>query len=164
MNAQENASSFEATISHLNVSQVRHSPNETLGGEFQLPYISQEIRRVIEPVLRTLSETKDLAVIKEVRDVLFMFIELVSEFSKSNFDISNLQPLIGANLPDDSFLIEWIFSSYRVGFVIEKDPRESIWYVVSKTESSDSTDSGSLDIHDKKALLTKLVSHVSMNS
>ena len=164
MNAQEDTNRIGATISHWNISQVPHLRNETLGGEFRLTYISQEVRRIIEPIIRTLSETKSPDVVKEVQELIPMVIEIVLELSKSNFDLSNLQPLNATNLEDGSFLIEWIFPNYRVGFVIERDPKESIWYLVSKSESSDSNLSGNLDIHDKKALLTRLVSHVALNS
>ena len=93
-----------------------------------------------------------------------IFIEIFLELRKSDFDLSNLQPLTAANLEDGSFLIEWIYSNYIIGIVIDNDPKDSIWYRISKSEFSDTNVSGKLVVDDKKALLTRLISYVATNS
>ncbi|MBA7692372.1 hypothetical protein ES703_100939 [subsurface metagenome] len=143
---------------------VPFSQNQTVGGQFKLTYISQEVRRIIEPIFMPLSKTKNPDIVKEVRELVSIITESILELNQSYFDISNLPSLIAANLEDGSFLIEWIFLNYRVGFVVEADPKESIWYLVSKSESSDSNLSGSLADRNKKTVLSQLVSHVALNS
>ncbi len=152
------------SISHRGIREVSQSRNVTMGGEFELKYVNLLITRIIEPVLRALSKTKDANIIKEVRELVSIIMNLVLELNMSDFDTSNLPPLTATNLDDGSFLIEWLFLSYRVGFVIESDPKEAMWYLISKSESSDSNQWGSLAISDKKELLTRLVSHVALNS
>ncbi len=143
---------------------VSYSENETLGARLKPTYISQEVRRLVEPILKVLPEMEKPKIVKEVRELVSIIIELILELHESNFDISNLPPLVGTKLDDGSLLIEWFFLNYRVGFVIEEDPPKSIWYLVSKSASLDSNSSGSLINIDKKALLTKLISYVAVNS
>ena len=164
MNSQEGMSTIGSTNSYWEVDQVPHLSNETSGGRFRLTYITQEIGRIIEPVIRSLSETENVDVAKEVQELIPMFIEIFLELKESYFDLSNLRPLTAANLEDGSFLIEWIHLNYRIGIVIDNDPKDSMWYRISKSESADSNISGKLVVDDKKALLTRLISYVAMNS
>ena len=143
---------------------VSDSWNETVGGRVELKYISQEVRRIVEPILKVLSETKSKAIIRQVSEIVSVIVESVMKLNQSNFDASNLPPLTATTLDDGSFLIEWLFLNYRVGFVVEADPKESIWYLISRQETSDSNSSGSLAVSDKKEVLRQLVYYVAMNS
>ncbi len=163
MNPQEVENSIGATTSHWNISQISHLRNETLGGKFRLTYVSNEIRRIIDPTLKALSETKNPEVSKEVNELIYTIIDIILELNKSKFDVSNIPPLVATNLEDGSFLTEWLFTNYRIGFVIEVNPKESIWYLVSRSGSSDTNLSGSL-VDYKKELLTQLISYVTANS
>lgn len=163
MNAQEDTDTI-GTTSHWDTAEIPRLSNETTGGRFWLRYITQETGRIIEPVIRSLSETKNPDVTKEVQELIPIFTEIFLELRKSDFDLTNLPPLNAANLEDGSFLIEWIYFNYRIGIVVEKDPKDSIWYLISKSESADSNISGKLSGDDRKALLTALVSYVAMNS
>ncbi len=163
MKSREETDNIQS-ISHREFRAVSQLRNVTMGGEFELKYVSLAITRIIEPVLRVLSKTKDANIIKEVRELVSIIMNVVLELNMSNFDTSNLPPLVATNLEDGSFLIEWLFRGYRVGFVIESDPQEAIWYLISKSKSSDSNQWGSLVVSDKKELLTRLVSHVALNS
>jgi len=152
------------SISHWDVSQVSQLRNETLGGRFRRTYINQEIGRIIEPALKVLSESKRPDVRKGVQEIISALMEIMIELSKSKFDVSSLPSLVAANLDDGSFLIEWLFTNYRVGFVVERELKESIWYLITRGESSDTNSSGSLDIPDKKDLLAQLISYVIVNT
>ena len=138
--------------------------NETFGGLSNNIYVSQEVGRIVEPILNALAETKNPDVAREGKQLALSIIESLSELKVSNFEIMNFPSFIAVNLEDGSFLIEWLFLNYRVGFVIESDPKNSLWYVVSKNESSDSNLSGNLADSDKRELLARLISYVAVNS
>lgn len=163
MKSQEATGNIEA-ISQRGFRAVSQLRNSTVGGEFELKYVNLATTRIIEPVLKALSKTKDINIIKEVSELVSIIMNIVLELNMSNFDTSNLPPLVATNLEDGSFLIEWLFPDYRVGFVLESDPKEAIWYLMSKSKSSDSNEWGSLADRDKNELLTRLVSHVASNS
>lgn len=163
MNPQEVDNSIGTTSGHWNIGHISNLRNETLGGKFRLAYVSNDARRIIEPTLKALSETKNPGVSKEAHGLISTIIEIILELNKSKYDTSNLAPLVSANLEDGSFLIEWLSTNYRIGFVIEVDPKESIWYLVARSGSSDTNLSGSL-VDNKKELLTQLVSYMAVNS
>jgi len=141
-----------------------NSGRYTSGGRDVRPYVPQEVVRIIEPVLNALSKTENRSIVDQVGEVIGDIVELVLRLNGSKLEISNLPPLYGTNLDDGSFLIEWISTKYRVGFIIDPDPKESIWYLITRGESSDSTLSGSLTSHESKATLSQLVSYVALNS
>jgi hypothetical protein len=161
MKSQEELNNI-ASNSNSGIREISQPFNETLGGEIE--YESLMFTRIIEPVLSALSETKDANIIKEVKELVSIIFKLVLELNKRSYDTSNLPSLTAANLEDGSFLIEWLFPSYRVGFVIDSNPKESMWYLVSKSEYSGSNQWGILEVNNKKELITSLVSHVASNS
>lgn len=163
MNPHQIENSIGGTISHWDISQISHLRNETLGGKLRLNYVSSEVNRIIGPTLKALSEAINPNVLKEAQELIYIIIEIILELNKSSFNINNLPPLIAANLEDGSFLVEWLFTNYRIGFVIEVDSKESIWYLVARSASSDTNLSGSL-VDNKKEILTQLVSYVVVNS
>ena len=77
-----------------------------------------------------------------------------------NIDIGKIPALNATNLEDDSLLIEWTFPTFRIGFVIETNKEDSVWYLVSTIEKTDFNKSGSLISIDKERLLMDLVSFV----
>lgn len=140
------------------------SGSVTYGGRPEPTYLPQELTRITDPVMKALLETKNKDIVKDVRELIAIIVELLLQLSASNFDIKNLPPLHGVNLDNGSFLIEWLSTNYRVGFLIEADPKESIWYLILKSASSDSNLSGSLTGQERRATLTQLVSYVASNS
>ena len=54
-------------------------------------------------------------------------------------------PLRLAALEDSSYLLEWTFKDRRLGFSFEPDPKESGWYYVYSSGSSERYESGSMD-------------------
>ena len=152
------------SISHRELREVSQPRNTTEGGGFKLEYVSLAITRIVEPILKALSDIKDAQITEQVEEIVNSIINLILDLNSSDYDISNLPSIVAANLDDGSFLIEWLFLNYRVGFVIEKDPKESIWYLISKSATSGYNQSGNLADTDKKELLKSLVSYVAANS
>jgi len=152
------------STSEWNLAGTSSSGSASYGGRPELTYVPQELTRIIEPVMKALLETKNPDIVKDVRELVAIIVELLLQLSTSNFEIRNLPPLHGVNLDNGSFLIEWLSPNYRVGLLVDTDPKESIWYLILKSESSDSNLSGSLTGRERRAALTQLVSYVASNS
>lgn len=56
-----------------------------------------------------------------------------------------LPPLRLALLEDSSYLLEWTFKDRRLGFSFETDPKDSGWYYVYSSDSSERYESGTMD-------------------
>lgn len=127
-------------------------------------YIPLDVVRIVAPVLEALARSHDAKLNREVIDLVEDIVGLLSQLARANMNMSNLPALHAANLDDGSFLIEWLSPNFRVGFVVEAEPKESMWYLITKIDSSDSSISGSLAGHERKASLGKLVTYVASNS
>ncbi|MBI3001854.1 MAG: hypothetical protein HYY46_25845 [Deltaproteobacteria bacterium] len=75
-----------------------------------------------------------------VQDVLNKFVTTVSHAV-----ITKLPPLRLSLLEDSSYLLEWTFEDRRLGFSFEQTPRDSGWYFVFSTASSERYESGTMD-------------------
>jgi len=56
-----------------------------------------------------------------------------------------LPPLRLAILEDSSYLLEWTFEDRRPGFSFEQNPKDSGWYYVYSSDSSERYESGTMD-------------------
>ena len=126
--------------------------NETRGGRFKNVFVGDEVLRIIKPVLQTINETKSKEVVNEAKDLISTIVDLTIDFQRLNIDIGKIPALNATNLEDDSLLIEWTFPTFRIGFVIETNKEDSIWYLVSTIEKTDFNKSGSLIDIDKKII------------
>lgn len=134
--------------------------NETVGGRFRKLFIGDEVYRVVKPALQGVGKIKDDNVEKQAIDMISDIADLIVNLQSRNVDVSRIPSLHAVVLGDDSFLIEWIFSKYRIGFVLEKKKQESLWYLVSTIEKTSVERFGKLSRADNKKLLAKLVSFV----
>lgn len=136
----------------------------TSGTRLPRPYITQDVVRIVAPVMKALQETRNQQVAQAVRDLILIMAGLMGQFSAVGFDLSNLPAISGANLEDGSFLVEWLPPNCRVGFVIETEAKDSMWYLVTKQNSRDSNKSGSLGGIEGKSAVSQLVSFVVSHS
>lgn len=60
-------------------------------------------------------------------------------------DTMKLPPLRLALLEDSSYLLEWTFEDRRLGFTFEANPKDSGWYYVYSSDSSERYESGTMD-------------------
>lgn len=58
-----------------------------------------------------------------------------------------------AVLEDSSYLLEWTFKDRRLGFLFERDPKDSGWYYVYSSGSSERYESGTMDQLDMSRLV-----------
>lgn len=99
----------------------------------------EAIHPLTSPVYNQLAEIT--APIKEtIQDVLNKFATCVSYTLRMK-----LPPLRLALLEDSSYLLEWTFEDRRLGFSFEQDPKDSGWYFVLSTASSERYESGTMD-------------------
>jgi len=137
--------------------------DETVGGRFRKAFIADEIYRILNPALKGIGKIKNKSVEKQAMDMISDIADLIVSIQSQNVDVSRIPSLHAVVLGDGSFLIEWIFSKYRIGFVLEKKKQESIWYLVSTIEKANVERFGTLektDKADREKLLAKLVSFV----
>jgi|GEM_PF-3016123 len=132
--------------------------NETHGGGFEDAFVSNTVLRIIDPVLPVIKETKNRGVADEATGLIALIKKLMIGLQYLNFDIGKFPPLNAVCLADDSLLIEWIFQTFRIGFVLETKKEESSWYLVSTIDKTDFNESGRLSDIDKEQLVRKLVS------
>lgn len=130
--------------------------NETVDRGFRRRFIADEVYRIVRPVLEGVGRIKGATVAKQAKDMVSDIADLIINLQSSNVDINRIPPLHAVALEDGSFLIEWIFSKYRIGFVLERKKRESVWYLVSTIEGNVER-SGPLSSTDYKKLLAELI-------
>ena len=77
---------------------------------------------------------------ESIQSVLNLFVTFVS------YTVTvGLPPLRLSLLEDSSYLLEWTFKDRRLGFSFEKDPKDSGWYFVLFSTSSERSESGTMD-------------------
>lgn len=72
---------------------------------------------------------------------------------------SDLPPLRATETEDGTALIEWVFADRRLGFSLEKDPKDSGWYFVSSRSSGGVLASGDSSTMDLELLVTWAKTH-----
>jgi len=116
---------------------------------------------------RKLNKAKKQDVAQEARDILQIIQDTITDFSqKFNLDLSYLPRPQAFSSEDESILIEWIFSNFRIGFSIEPNSKDSSWYLVTKKELGEISASGLISEKDVdvKILVLWLLSFVLLHS
>ena len=130
--------------------------NETDDRGLKKHFIADEIYRIIKYALEGVGRIKSRRVEEQAKDLVSDIVDLIVDLKSRNVDINRIPPLHAVALDDGSFLIEWIFSKYRVGFSLERKRKESIWYLVSTIEETIEA-SGPLSSTNYKKLLAELI-------
>ena len=136
----------------------------TSNGKIDGKYVSQEIRRIFEPIQSALQKKSIASINKQVEYIVLQLMQSIVLLPKFKIDITNIPSFCATYLEDGTFLMEWLSTNYRIGFVIDENPKDSIWYLVSKGETTDSNDSGNLSGDDMDDIIIRLVSYVAINS
>jgi hypothetical protein len=93
---------------------------------------------------------------KDYRDAIQgVLTQLASSVPKS--DTNKLPPLRLAPLEDSSYLLEWTFEDRRLGFSFEANPKDSGWYYVYSSDSSERYESGTMDQLEMSRLLKMML-------
>ncbi|MHA1290504.1 MAG: hypothetical protein ACTSPB_24235 [Candidatus Thorarchaeota archaeon] len=131
------------------------STNETVGGKLHEEYYSiTEEQSLIDVALQTIGKAENPDVAKNARRLVLIIDEILLYFRQSGFSIGFLPKLSTSIVEDGSVLVEWIFDSFRVGFSIEPDEKESGWYLVTNRTLGDISASGhTLDVDINKLIL-----------
>jgi hypothetical protein len=119
---------------------------------------------MLKEVIKGLPTLDDRQVSENTHILLLAFQKMLA-MNRSMIESSRyLPPLRFRRLDDGTALIEWIFKDFRTGFTIEKDERESGWYLVSNRNLNETSESGSLVFREIDSLLSKLLSYVMSNT
>jgi len=135
--------------------------DETTDGElskqfFPVPDDDSLIKHAWEITYKTINQQ----VVKEARRFLSIFQDMAAIFPQLGLDLYSLPHLFGFNVDDGSFLIEWIFSDFRIGFNFEQNLNDSSWYLVSNQKYGDINASGFLSIRDSRSLILWLLTFI----
>jgi len=90
------------------------------------------------------SKAKNLSVAKQTRLLISLLQDTLSAFEILGFEVGTAPSLKAYEAEDESILIEWIYTNFRIGFTIERNPRESGWYLVSNEKIGNKRASGPL--------------------
>jgi hypothetical protein len=139
---------FNQSTIVLSQSAIYELRNSELGGTFATSYVDFQDEEplaieVIHPL--TSSIYNQLTEIptptrEAIQDVLKKFATSVSYAPTTE-----LPPLRLTVLEDSSYLLEWTFEDRRLGFSFEQNPKDSGWYYVYSSDSSERYESGTMD-------------------
>ena len=146
-----------SNIASWNVADATNIGHQTYRGSSGVWYVNEDTLRIVGKVLQSLSVVKDRSILKQVWDLLSVIGDFLGQLKATGYDLKNLPILVGGIMEDGTFLIEWLSKTSRIGFVIEKDQKESMWYSISKSVTLDSTLSGGLSNKEKSEILKLLV-------
>jgi len=84
---------------------------------------------VIDKIVDNKQKNKVIMIISTFEEIVVSLKSVLEDMSLS------LPPLVFAiDEEDNSILIEWIFTLFRIGFSVEKETTESFWYLVSSDD------------------------------
>jgi hypothetical protein len=90
--------------------------------------------------------------------------QALGTFRQLGVDLSYLPELQGFIADDGSFLLEWIFSEYRVGFSIEPDAEQSSWFLITNRNLGEISASGFIAGNDLNSLVLWLLNFILSHS
>jgi hypothetical protein len=139
--------------------------NETVSEAFGVPIdLLPAAAGLVKPAREAVRCTPDPEVAERASGILSAIQETLVSLHQLGLDLSHLPLLHAFNVEDGSVLIEWIFASYRIGWSVEPDPRESSWYLVSNKDLGEISASGYLSSIDARRLILWLINFALTNS
>lgn len=139
--------------------------NETISGSAVVKYFFLDNRiNVISEALNKIKLKENSITKNRAKEILLNIQKLLEEFANANMNVWDI-PNLRAFLPDDdSILMEWQFSNYRLGFSVEPSLEESGWYLVTDKDMGSINASGFIGDGDLKPLLLWLINFVIAHS
>lgn len=119
---------------------------ESTGGECPYEHYIPLLGRftVLGRSLSALRKINDDDVAKRSERLISIIQKVLHLFDQGGYDVSSLPPLQPFFPDDGSVLFEWIFPDYRIGFSIERESKESGWYLVTNSQRGEISASGYL--------------------
>jgi hypothetical protein len=115
---------------------------------------------ILEPAWEATNTIKDLKIAEQSKKIVESLQDIFTSLQQRKLDITSLHPLRGFVAEDGSFLIEWVFDDFRIGFTIESNPDESGWYLISTKKLGSITAYGSISEIDINTLILWLINFV----
>ena len=104
---------------------------------------SEEILTAIHPVTKPVYDQLSSIPENYRQSIRVLLTQFASSLPKD--ESAKLPHLRLAALEDSSYLLEWTFKDRRLGFSFETNPKESGWYYVFSSDSSERYESGTMD-------------------
>jgi hypothetical protein len=120
--------------------------------------------RVTDNARRILPNVTEPQVGKTANNILNIIDQIVYKTPILSNDINILPPLRASISEDGSFSLNWISPDYRVGFDIEKDPKESSWYIITTKRLNETGAYGDLSDKNSFEITLKLLNFIQSNS
>lgn len=104
-----------------------------------VPQNVEDLHPITRPAYATL---RQIPVSSRTRDAINAILEQFTNALPPNVAAPPLKLVL---LDDSSCLLEWTFKDRRLGFSFEVDPKDSGWYFVYSSDSSERYESGTMD-------------------
>jgi hypothetical protein len=144
----------------LNFPRIEAMDETTGSNLFKHFYPIPEDNSLIKSAWDITYKANNEQVVKEARRFLSVLQEMTAIFPHLGLDLDSVPPLYAFNVDDNSFLIEWIFNDFRIGFSVEQNINDSSWYLVSNKKYGVINASGYLSIKDSRSLILWLLTFV----
>jgi hypothetical protein len=120
--------------------------------------------RIIERALDAVLKLQNSVISGPARQILGVISDCLLAFQNQGVELYHLPPLRTATFDDGSFLIEWVFEDFRIGFTFELEPTESGWYLVSNQRMGYINASGYMNNVNMKKTISWLIEYTITNS
>lgn len=118
---------------------------------------------IFRNVISHVSEISDKVLSKKLNEFIDVFMSILTNLSKSS-DISNFLPPLTIHNEENLVFLEWIFKDFRIGFSLEKEKNESMWFMVTNKNLEEFSISGDLEPENYYEVIIKVLKYVLENS
>jgi hypothetical protein len=148
-----------------NFSFRRQLSDETFGGDLFPRYLPLIIgSRGVLTSAWGVTFRLDRTLGDEARNILSVIHNSLSTFNRVGIDLSYIPELQGFLADDGSFLLEWSFDNYRIGFSVELEVEQSSWFLITNKNLGEISASGFITRTDLKSLVLWLLNFILSHS
>jgi hypothetical protein len=101
---------------------------------------------------------------RDLKRRLLILINVFTEILSKIQTITNYLPPMNMELEEDSIFLEWIFKDIRVGFTLDKEESESMWFMITNRNLEEFSVTGNLGIEDYRSVIAKILKYILENT
>lgn len=118
---------------------------------------SRQVKSILNPAIETIAGFINKRLVSDARTILDKLYYALTQHDTNH--ISKLLPL-RAYEKEECILLEWIYSHWRIGFVLDENPKDSSWFLVSDDTSGAIQASGDLVSADFQWIINWLIRRI----
>ena len=148
------------SFKHSDASET--STNFTSTNNFYKPIDGSQ--KILNNLLNEIPNIKE----QELKNQLILFASSFQNALLKSVNFSSvvevLPPLTFFQEDDESILLEWIFSDFRIGFSFEFDKQKSNWYIIANKNLNSANASGEIDFEKIEGLVQGVIAFIAANT